>query len=72
MESDGYGYRRRIRFSLDEHTVDGLELTLEHLRRAFKADLLEVGSNRMHTVLYGSFCLVRRRSDGGKLLTLRS
>jgi hypothetical protein len=62
-------YQSRIYFTLDDHTVDALELTLDHLRRAptrpmsWKWVLIGI-----HTALHGSFGLVLRRSDGAQLL----
>jgi hypothetical protein len=58
----------RVYFWLDSQTVDALELTLEHLRRALTRPMswkwVIIG---IHTALHGSFGLVLRRSDGAQL-----
>ncbi len=59
----------RLYFDLDEQTVDALELTLDHLRRAPGRPLswkwVVVG---MHAALHGSFGLALRRTEGAQLL----
>lgn len=58
-----------LRFDLEGQTVDGLELTLEHLRRASDRPMswkwVVIG---MHAALHGSFGVALRRTDGAQLL----
>jgi hypothetical protein len=68
MDEQVHDSETRVSFWLDDQTVDALEMTLEHLRRAPSRPMswkwVIIG---IHTALHGCFGLALRRSDGAQL-----